>query len=394
MKILFVANRVPYPPYRGDKLKIYNLAKQLHGKHELHLITFAQTKEDLGYKAELEKYFAQVEFIYLPLWQSVLQCILGIFSKIPFQVLYFRSAAFRKALNKRLANQTYDVLHVQHLRMAQYLHDRQDLPRVLDLPDAFSLYWKRRKAIKRNWLSRLFDHVESGRVLAYEKILHQFNLGLVCSVEDLNFLKTEHQTEHLRILPNGVNLETFDIKAGHDYQNHLNLLFTGNMDYAPNVDAVQYFVKDIFPLIQAKYPSAHFTIAGQRPLPKVKELASEHVSVTGFIADLADVYREASIVVAPLRFGAGTQNKVLEAMAMGVPVVCSNVGFEGLGIQNGEGAFMETSTEGFAQRVLSLMDSQSIRQATGQQGHQVMRDRFSWQGVAQLLEGYFEEVKH
>ena len=143
--------------------------------------------------------------------------------------------------------------------------------------------------------------------------------------------------------------------GGHDYSHNHTLLFTGNMDYAPNVDAVQYFVEEVFPIIKQQHPQVKFIIAGQRPVKKVLDLASDDVQVTGFIKDLAAVYNQASVVVAPLRFGAGTQNKVLEAMAMGVPVVCSNIGFKGLGIESGEGAIMQTDPQQFAQSVICLL---------------------------------------
>ena len=196
---------------------------------------------------------------------------------------------------------------------------------------------------------------------------------------------------NLKLLPNGVDLDTFSGKV-HDYAHNKTLLFTGNMDYAPNVDAVIYFVQDILPLIQAKFPKIKFIIAGQRPVPKVLALANEQVTVTGFIKDLSEVYNAASVVVAPLRFGAGTQNKVLEAMAMGVPVVCSNIGFKGLGIESGEGAFMETDAALFADRIVQLLGDKNLREQTGQKGATVIRERFSWDKIARQLEAYFEQI--
>ena len=164
------------------------------------------------------------------------------------------------------------------------------------------------------------------------------------------------------------------------------------MDYAPNVDAVVYFVHEIFPLVRLKFPAVKFVIAGQRPLPKVLALAGEHVQVTGFIENLAAVYNSASVVVAPLRFGAGTQNKVLEAMAMGVPVVCSNIGFKGLGIESGHGAFMEIEPQAFANRVIDLLQDGKLRERTGAKGAAVIHERFSWDKITAMLEGYFEQL--
>lgn len=392
MKLLFLANRTPYPPYRGDKLKIYNLARRLKDRHELHLLTFAQNEEDLSYKAELEKVFKTVHFIYLPKWRSALNCLAGLWSATPFQVLYFKSGALAQKLQEMVAAEHFDGIHVQHLRMSPYLAGQKELPRILDLPDAFSLYWERRKMVKRGLLTTIFENEEQKRVLKYERILKEYNLSLVCSSEDLAYLEKTHHTSNLRLLPNGVDLTTFAAR-NHDYSHNHTLLFTGNMDYAPNVDAVIYFAQSILPLIRARFPDVKFIIGGQRPVPKVLELANDHITVTGFIKDLAETYNSASVVVAPLRFGAGTQNKVLEAMAMGVPVVCSHIGFGGLGIASGEGAIMQTTPDGFANSVIELLSSSDRRRSVGEAGMRVIKTKFDWNIIALQLERYFQEIK-
>ena len=391
MKILFLANRVPYPPYRGDKLKIFNLAGRLKDTHELHLLTFAQSKEDLTYKAELEKIFKEVHLVYLPKWKSALNCLKGVWDRRPLQVIYFQSKEMQRQLDALLEQQHYDAVHVQHLRMSSYLADHEEIPRILDLPDAFSLYWERRKSVKRNWLVSIFENIEQRRVLKYERIMSKYNLSLVCSYEDLDYLKKTQFANNLRLLPNGVDLETF-VPGNHDYSHARTILFTGNMDYAPNVDAVIYFTETILPLIRSQLPKVRFIIAGQRPVKKVLALANDYITVTGFVQDLAEMYNSASIVVAPLRFGAGTQNKVLEAMAMGVPVVCSNIGFGGLGIKNGEGAVMQTEPMEFANSVIDILLSQDMRRSIGEAGMRVVRTRFDWDIIAVMLENYFKEI--
>jgi sugar transferase (PEP-CTERM/EpsH1 system associated) len=391
LKILFLANRVPYPPYRGDKLKIFNLAKRLKDRHELHLLTFAQTQEDLGYKSELEKIFKEIHFIYLPKWKSAGNCFSALWTDVPLQVLYFQSEEMYKQLDTLLENHHYDAVHVQHLRMSPYLSHRKDIPRILDLPDAFSLYWERRKSVKRGIVTTIFENIEQKRVLKYEPILKRYDLALACSAEDITYLEKTHHSENLRLLPNGVDMQTF-APRNHDYSHNQTILFTGNMDYAPNVDAVLYFTETILPLIKLKFPSVKFVIAGQRPVKKVLALANDHVSVTGFVKDLAATYNEASVVVAPLRFGAGTQNKVLEAMAMGVPVVCSHIGFGGLGIKSGEGAIMQRDPVAFAKSVIEILSSDEMRRKVGEDGVKVVKTNFDWDIIAKTLESYFKEI--
>jgi sugar transferase (PEP-CTERM/EpsH1 system associated) len=391
LKILFFANRVPYPPYRGDKLKIFNLAKRLKEHHELVLLTFAQTPQDLEYKAELEKVFTEVHFVYLPKWKSVINCLNGIWDPTPFQVLYFRSAEMKRKLAEVLSQHKFDAVHVQHLRMSPYLRNKKELPRILDLPDAFSLYWARRREAQKNPLKKVFENIEQKRVFKYERVMKDYDLSLVCSEEDLLYLRQQHNIRNIDLLPNGVDLDTFAARE-HDYSHNHILLFTGNMDYAPNVDAVGYFAEKILPLVKEKFPQVQFIIAGQRPVKKVMDLASDSIKVTGFIKDLASVYDSASVVVAPLRFGAGTQNKVLEAMAMAVPVVCSNIGFKGLGIESGEGAIMQTEPEAFAESIIALLSSEERRRKVGQKGKEVIHTRFGWNIIAQRLDRYFRHV--
>lgn len=392
MKLLFLANRIPYPPYRGDKLKIYNLAKRLCKQHELVLLTFTECEEDKKYKAALEEVFTEVHLIPLPKWKSAINCLAAIWNDVPLQVLYFKSKAMKTKLDELLFQTNFDVIHVQHLRMAPYLAQRKDLKRILDLPDAFSLYWKRRQEIKSSFFKSWFEKIEQLRLMRYERVIKDYQLSLVCSQEDKEYLEQLHQATNIELLPNGVDRTTFAPRQ-HDYTSNSTLLFTGNMDYAPNVDAVIYFVKDILPFVKQQFPNIIFIIAGQRPVEQVKALAGNGVQVTGFVEDLAAVYNEASVVVAPLRFGAGTQNKVLEAMAMGVPVVCSAVGFKGLGIASGEGAIMETDPKAFAEAICHLLRAEDYRKQVGHAGAKLVANRFDWEAITRQLEHYLQQVK-
>ncbi|MEY4042229.1 MAG: glycosyltransferase [Bacteroidetes bacterium] len=392
VKILFVANRMPYPPYRGDKLKIYNLATELSANHELHLITIAENQEDLDSISALQKpLFTSIQYVYRPKWRSALSAALGLFSKRPIQVSYFRSKAFAQKLKQLLDDHDFDAIHVQHLRMAQYFEEGAPSNAILDLPDAFSLYWKRRELAAKNPLDKAFRSLEFSRLAQYEKwMLPKFPQSLVCSAEDRDYLINAGIT-NVDVLPNGVNLKSFS-PQGSDAIIKNRILFTGNMDYAPNVDAVQYFVNDIFPLILEKHPDSRFVIAGQRPVKAVLDLVSDRIEVTGFIENLASEYAKANVVVSPLRIGAGTQNKVLEALAMNQAVVCSKVGFLGLGLKSGEGILMGDTAQEFATHVVSILQSDELRKNLGETGGLHVRKTFAWSGISKQLLTYFEKI--
>ena len=248
MNILFVANRFPFPPHRGDKLKIYNLTKRLAKTHTLYLVTFYEKRDELNYLSDISPYFKEIELVYLPQWKSIFNCIPALLSTTPLQLAYFRSNAMHRMVKKVINHFSIDVVHTQHLRMSQYTKDL-NVPKILDLPDAFSLYFKRRSETERPWINRLIDRIEIKRLAKAEQVIKKFDQVLVCSVEDKTYLQKLHQVDHIDILLNGVDLETFDCYEGHDYILANTLLFTGNMDYAPNVDAVTYFVKEMWPQI-------------------------------------------------------------------------------------------------------------------------------------------------
>ncbi len=391
MKILFLANRIPYPPFRGDKLKIYNLTRRLQEGNELYLIAFVEHQSEMQYKAELDTIFQEVHLVYQPKWKSWFNAAINFLGAQPFQLAYFRSTKMANILNSFLESHEIDVIHTQHLRMSQYTSHIKSYPRILDLPDAYSLYWKRRKEVKRPWYNRIFDSLESGRVIEAEKVVYKYDLNLVCSVEDRDHLLEVHPGAQVDLLRNGVDLETFTYNQ-HDYSRAQTLLFTGNMDYAPNVDGVVYFVEELFHQIKSTYPNIRFVIAGQRPVKQVLDLAADDVEITGFVEDISAMYEQADVVIAPLRFGAGTQNKVLEAMAMGVPVVCTDIGFKGLEIESGEGVFHAQNGEHFVHHVCALLGSEELRRKTGQKGLELARNKFSWDGISRQLMAHFVSV--
>ncbi len=382
---------MPYPPYRGDKLKIFNLANELSSAHELHLITIAENDEDLRSVSSLKGLFTQIEFVYRPKWRCVLAAFWGIFSRRPIQVAYFRSNRFSKRLQQILAENTYDAIHVQHLRMGQYFETSTPLNAIIDLPDAFSMYWLRRRETATNLVERWMRNVEFTRLRNYEiSLLPKFRKALVCSREDRAYLK-QNGINNVEILPNGVNVSVFSPR--YDIVPiDKRVLFTGNMDYAPNIDAVCYFVKDILPEIIRVHPDVQFVIAGQRPVKAILNLASAAIHVTGFVPDLSLEYAKATLVVAPLRMGAGTQNKVLEALAMNIPVVCSGVGFDGLNMKEGEGILLGTNALIFAKHVNELLHSKILRAELGSKGGEHVRNSFAWQAISAKLITYFSKI--
>jgi sugar transferase (PEP-CTERM/EpsH1 system associated) len=391
MNILFVANRFPYPPHRGDKLKIFNLARQLSRNHNLYLITFIQDKNDYQYLDELGKYFKKIDVIYLSEIRSAFNCVAGFFSSMPFQVNYFKSHEFEKRLNDVISNYNIDAIHTQHLRMSQYTSKIKNIPTILDLPDAYSLYWKRRSTLCCSYFKKKLEMLEHRKVTEYESIIKNFDMTLVCSNEDKNILEIDHDYDSVNILPNGIDTSTFHSDF-HDYSINDRIIFTGNMDYFPNIDAAVYFSEEIFPEVLKRFPDVKFYIVGQKPPQRVKDLQSDNIIVTGFVDSIADEYGSGSIAVSPVRVGAGTLNKVLEPMAMGLPVVSSQIGFEGIGASHGEEILLAKNKNEFVNSITNLLSDENYRRYIGESGKNHVIQNFSWEKVAEILENYFYSI--
>ena len=407
MRILFIANRIPYPPYRGDKLKIFNLAQQLHQRHELKLVTFYEKADELPYKMDLLRLFETVDLVYLNKFRAYWNVVQGLlFNKLPLQISFFKSRSMVETVADVIYGFRPDAIHVQHLRMAQFIPSNYRNKAILDLPDAISMYYERIAEFSHNPFYKWVYKLEENRLKEYESlILSKFQKVLCCSQEDLNYLKKEHPFPKYGVLENGVDVKNFTpdndtVDLNQDLEPSANvaekiILFTGNMNYAPNVDAVIYFAQKILPRILEKWPQAIFEIAGQNPVNVVQKL-DEHpnIRVTGFLPSLREAYAKADVVVAPLRFGAGTQNKVLEALSMQKPVVCSTIGFFGLSLENGAGIWCETNIEGFSKRILEIFSDPEYHGNLARISGKIVRDRFNWQTISKKLESYCLDLQN
>ncbi len=275
--------------------------------------------------------------------------------------------------------------------MAQYTAGLKNVSTVLDLPDAYSMYWERRASQKKNPLINFMERSEYKKVLKYEKIICEFDLTLVCSEEDKNYLIAEHELNNIEVLENGVDTDQFGGEE-HDYFIDDQIIFTGNMTYHPNIDAAVYFAEEIFPEVLKKFPNVKFKIAGQNPTEKILKLQSENIIVTGFVKSLSDEYSKSSIAVSPVRVGAGSMNKVLEPMSMGVPVVSSEIGFKGLGAKAGLDILLAENKSEFINSVCNLLSHAEYRRYIGMSGREVIQNNLSWEKIALKLEDYFYSV--
>jgi glycosyltransferase involved in cell wall biosynthesis len=216
-------------------------------------------------------------------------------------------------------------------------------------------------------------------------------LSLVCSPVDQGVLLRAAPKADVRLLYNGVDLDYFSSNGSEVPEEH-SLIFTGNMSYFPNIDGAEYLVKEIMPLVWSRYPHANASLVGQSPPSSVRRLAGENVLVTGFAQDIRQSYLRNSIALAPVRFGAGTLNKVLEPMALGRPVVASSVAVEGLPAENGVHLLVADTPQDFARAITRLFEDASLRASIAREGQQLVRSRFDWDRIVGDLRSYYAHV--
>ncbi|OIN94994.1 hypothetical protein COS81_02095 [candidate division WWE3 bacterium CG06_land_8_20_14_3_00_42_16] len=385
MKILYLAPRFPYYPLKGDQLRDYNQIKLLSKKHEITLVTFqaADTKEeDIKYMQQ----YCRLELVFWNKIQSHLNVLRGSLSRLPLQVGYFASPAMSAKIKHLLKHNHYDLIHVHLARMAEYVKDHQGIPKVIDLMDAFSLNMRNR-AKREKLLFKVVSKVEELRMKNYEKTLCQkFDKVIVVSERDRAALGIQ---ENVSILPLGVDLRK--PKKNKKYRH--DLIFTGNMGYFPNQDAVLWFTKEVFPLILKKMPHLTFAIVGNNPGQKIKKLASKHIKVTGFVPSIYDYLAQARLAVAPLRSGSGMQIKVLEAMAAGCPVVATHYVSEGIAhaSERKEIFIAPDDAQQFADKVVQVLQNNNLCQQVAKTALNLIEKEYTWNRVVSRLDRIYTE---
>ncbi|MDE3058345.1 MAG: glycosyltransferase [Bacteroidota bacterium] len=389
MNLLFLTSRLPYPPHRGDKLKIYNLIKHLSQRgHEITLLSFISTRKEKISSTALLEFCVEVKAIHLPLYQSILNCLFNIFSAAPFQIFYFKSRKMKRLIETTLSSGDFDAIHVHLIRMAQYGVDVTGIPRILDLTDAGSLYLERFLKVTKNPFFKLFLKSELKRLKQYETVLEKFDTCLVCSAVDKEslFLRAPHAK--IDLLYNGIDLDYFT-PDGSVAADSSRIVYTGNMSYYPNADGVVFFVNKVFPLVQQKLPHSKLFIVGQKPSRKIRSLQNTNIIVTGFVSDIREHYLRSTVAIAPIRFGAGTLNKVLEPMALGVPVVATSIAAEGLPVHDEREILIADSPEDFAGNIVRLLTNAQLRKDISENARQLVRNLYSWSSIASTLENVY-----
>lgn len=394
MKLLVVLSRMPYPLEKGDKLRAYHLIKRLAKRHEVYLFCLSDQRTKPEDEAHLRSFCKHLQVVHLPLWRILLRIATALFSRLPFQVSYFHHRHAQRAIDQVIDTYRPDHVLCQLVRTTEYVRYRYPLKKTLDYMDTLSKGMERRAETAPFHL-RAFFKAETKRLIGYENLmLDLFDHQAIISAQDRDLLY-HPQRDQVEVIPNGVDTEYFNpaYRPGNeDSEKTHDLLFTGNMNYPPNIDSVLYLVHHVLPLVHAQRPATNLLIAGVDPDHRVRDLANHHplITVSGWVKDIRDSYASARIFVAPMQIGTGLQNKLLEAMAMQVPCVTSGLANNAVGAVPGESILIGQDPQDYADHILRLLEQPEERKRLARNGHQFVHRSFDWDRSAERLDSLMQ----
>lgn len=355
--ILFLAHRIPFPPDRGDKIRSWQVQRALAKLGRVHLACFADNEADAAHLTGLRAALPELGEAHVEVRRTgkAKAGLSALSSGKPLSLTLFDSAGMRRFVAARLPH--VDAVYIFSSQMAQFVPAGTKARVVMDFVDMDSEKFAAYAAEGRGPMRAVYAR-EAKMLFAYEReVAARADASLFVSEAEAALFRRRSGLPRIHALGNGIDSDFFDpggnfpaLSAEERGQGPL-LLFTGQMDYRPNIDAVTWFAREVLP----KVPDAHFVIAGRNPAAEVQALAEDRVTVTGGVADMRSWLAAADVVVAPLRIARGVQNKVLEAMAMARPVIATSAAFEGIEAEPGRDLIVADEAEAFAAAILSML---------------------------------------
>ncbi|EID7760870.1 TPA: glycosyltransferase family 4 protein [Vibrio parahaemolyticus] len=381
--ILVLTPRFPYPVIGGDRLRVYELCRELSKTYSLTLVSLCETPEEMSYHIPDDGVFTDVQRVYLSKWKSYFNCLIALPTQKPFQVAYYNSNKFEQ-LVKQLAP-SHDLILPHLIRMADYA---KDLPnkKILEMTDAISMNYLRFIDNKNSTgLKGLIYQLEYKRLNRYEKeVAKNFDYNVLVSKFDKEFLFPEDSFEYKKTLvcSNGVDLSKlpYAFKAENK-----ELVFIGNMFSAQNFDAAYWFASEVVPLLQ-RYGDYKFKVIGRiKEDAKNKLLKFDNVIVTGAVDNVVAHAHGALAGICSVRLAAGVQNKILEYMALGLPTITSTTGLEGLDAIPNKDLLVADYPEQYVEQIIKLSNDVDYSKTLAESALQYVTEHHSWSGKLKPL---------
>lgn len=389
-KIFLITPRFPFPVIGGDKLRVYNIVKYLSNFYRFTLASLYSTDEE-GCVAPEQGIFDEVYRIRQPKLASYCYTAGNLLRGRSLQSGYFYNASLKKLVDRKLFG--HDLVLAHLIRVSDYVSGK-GVPSICEMTDAISMNYERARVSGGRSFKKFIYRFEQKRCLEAERVcLDGFDGCVVVSPNDRDYL-TERYPQYSRkmhVIPNGVRVEDFPYMR--EKVSPEKIVFIGNMRTLQNSDAALYFAREVFPVIREKHPGASFWIIGADPGNDVRSLAAiPGVVVTGRVDDVRAHAQDAAVSVCPMRIGAGIQNKVLESMAMGIPVVTTTVGAEGLLGRNGQHFTVADSPPEFSAGVMDILTDTEKAASISRSGRALVEERYSWESMLHSYRELIESV--
>ncbi len=393
MRILFLSRWFPYPPDNGSKIRIFNILKQLSRRHDVDLVTFYEgtDRANEGSIGALSEVCSDVRAVpYRPYRPTSAKAVVGLLSKQPRHLVDTHSPALKATIEEELTRKQYDLVIASQLAMAPYAVAIHGVPTILEelelsvFADAAATgSMAKRARCQLTWL-KLVTYLRT--------LLPRFAACTVVSESEKR--KVERAVPgyaDVRVIPNAVDLSRYDGDFGAPRPN--TLVFCGALTYSANLDALRFFLRDVYPRILSEVPNVVLRVTGRTQGVDLSSLPNHPgVQYTGYVQDVRPVVAQSWVSVVPIRIGGGTRLKILESMALGTPVVSTSKGAEGLDVADGQNILIADQPEEFAARVVSIVRSVELRRKLAANGRLLVELRYDWEAVGRELIELVEQI--
>lgn len=403
MRVLVVDEEIPYPLNSGKRLRTYNLLKPLASRHEITFLcrrheqfteSQARAMEDVGIRTIVVPHPIRKKSgvaFYLSLFGNL-------FSRYPYSVCSHRSRPLVESIQKLTEEFRYDLIHCEWTPYAINLqHSFGTLPTLVDAHNIEAMIWQRNCQVERNILKKYYIYVQWKKMASFEKrFFPKFTRCVAVSEQDGQLITQQVGPDRVDVVANGVDVTYFQRQQPLcvDMAPKKQLVFTGSLDWRPNVDGLLYFLNSVFPLIQQRVPSCTLTIVGRNPMPALRSavIGRADISLTGTVEDVRPYMEAAAVYIVPLRIAGGSRLKILEALSMEMPVVSTIIGAEGLDVTHGQDILLADAPEAFAATVVALLKDRQKAEDLGKQGRSLVVGKYQWHLLADRLERNWHEA--
>ncbi len=390
MNILYVCHRFPFPPKRGGKIRPFNMIRHFAASgHRVTVCSLARSNDEAEEGRGIAPYCADFEVARVSEPLQYARMVAQLPLTTPSSMGYFYSGRLRNRIRDRLARQSYDLIFVHCSSVAQYVEHVRDIPKILDFGDMDSQKWLEYANYKPSPLSWGY-HFEGAKMrMAEARLARRFDLCTTTTRAEWQTLEGYGTGAATDWFPNGVDSEFFS-PADEPFDADT-LSFVGRMDYYPNQECMRRFCDDVWPMLQARRPALKLVIVGADPSASIRKLGERPgVTVTGSVVDVRPLVRRSVAMVAPLAIARGTQNKILEAMAMGVPVITSRIAAGGVDAEPGEHLLTADTAGEQVEAILRLVGSPAERRRLSLAGRQRVLGHHGWPQSMRRLDGIVE----